>query len=164
MTVYRNPAELGTTKVVQVAPTVTAGAYTAEDTFGGEMEIPEAADKPGGGGIVMSVVMTAEDDGSADFAASDIDVLFFRGNPAGTYTDNTAISSALTDADAALLLGVVTLNTKVDLGNITLLQATNVNLPYVCDGQTLYAVAVKRATNSPDATDAVQFTFGMIRG
>jgi hypothetical protein len=152
----------GQAHVVPVAPTVTAGAYTANDCLGGEMEITAAARVSGGSGIITGISMAAEDDGADGWAASDVEVLIFNSNPAGTYTDNTAL--AVTDADAALLLGSVILDTHVDCGDVSFLYARNVNIPYVCAGSDdLFAVAVNRGAAEPEATDAVTFKFHLIR-
>lgn len=155
----------GQAYVVRVAPTVTAGAYTADDTLGGEMTVTDAARFSGGGGILTGVTMVAEDNDADGWSASDVEVLLFDSNPAGTYTDNVALdSTALTDADAPLLLGTLLLETKVDLGDVTMLKVTDVNIPYLCSGGTdLYAVAVNRGGVTPEATDAITFTFHMIR-
>lgn len=155
----------GQAHVVKVVPTVTAGAYTADDCMGGEMTVANAARISGGGGILTGITMTAEDDAADGWAANNVEVLIFDSNPAGTYTDNVPLDgTALTDADATLLLGTVLLDTYVDLGNITMLKATNVNIPYLCSGSTsLFAVAINRGGVTPEATDALQFTFHLIR-
>lgn len=155
----------GRAHVVRVAPTVTAGGYTADDCMGGEMTVTDAARWSGGSGILTGITMVAEDNDADGWAANNVEVLIFDSNPAGTYTDNAALDgSALTDADAFLLLGTVLLDTHVDLGNVSMLKATNVNIPYVCSGSAnLFAVAVNRGGVTPEATDAIQFTFHMVR-
>lgn len=151
----------GATFIVQVTPTITVPgtAYSANDCFGGEQTITSAARYSGGGGILTGITMSFED----DIAADTVEVLIFDANPAGTYTDNTAL--AVTDADTYLLLGAVILDTKTDLGDGSLLYARNINIPYVCDGSAnLYAVAVLRGSvPTPTATDAAQFTYHLIR-
>ncbi len=155
----------GKAHVVRVAPTITAGAYTADDCMGGEMTVTAAARISGGSGVLTGITFVAEDNAADAWAASDVEVLIFESNPGGTYTDNNALDgSALTDADAFLLLGTVLLDTYVDLGDITMLKATNVNIPYVAAGSAdLFAVAVNRGGVTPEATNAVQFTFHFIR-
>jgi hypothetical protein len=151
--------------LIKLTPTVTAGAYAANDTLGGEMTLTAAARASGGGGTLMSIIMNAEDDGADLWQAGDVEVMIFDSNPAGTYTDNATLnSSSLTDADAFLLLGSFPLNEKSALGNITQLRATNINLPYVCSGSAnLFAVAINRGARQPEATDSLQFVFGVLR-
>ena len=152
----------GQAHIYQVTPTVTAGAYTADDTLGGEMEIVEAAREKGGSGIITGISMAAEDNDADGWAAGNVEVLIFTDNPAGTYTDNSAL--AVSDADATLLIGSVILDTQVDCGDVNFLYARNVNIPYVCTtNNSLYAVAVNRGGITPEATDALTFTFHMIR-
>jgi hypothetical protein len=151
--------------LIKQTPTVTAGAYAANDTLGGEMTLANAARASGGSGVLMSIVMNAEDDSADLWQAGDVEVLIFDSNPAGNYTDNATLnSSSLTDADAFLLLGSVVLDQKSALGNITQLKATNINLPYVCSGSAnLFAVAINRGARTPEATDSLQFVFGVVR-
>lgn len=155
----------GQTYVIRTTPTVTAGAYTAGDIIGGEQTLANAARISGGGGILTGVTFIAEDDDADGWAAEDIEILIFESDPGGTYTDNNALDgSALTDADAALVLGTVLLDTKVDLGNVSMLKSTNVNLAYLCSGGTsLYAVAVNRGGKTPEATDAINIVYHFIR-
>lgn len=151
----------GQIHVFESAPTISASAYAEGDVFGGEIEITNAARVSGGGGMITDVVMAVEDDGSADFAANNIELWFFKSNPAGTYTDNAAL--AVSDADAFEIERVVKLNEKWDGGNITVLSASNLNISYNCDATSLWVVPVIRAAVTPDATDAVQFRIKMIR-
>lgn len=155
----------GAAHVISVAPTVTAGAYTADDLIGGEQTLSAAARVSGGGGILTGLSMVAEDDSADGWAANDIEVMIFKSNPAGTYTDNNALNgSALTDADAFLLLGTVLLDTKVSLGNVSMLKASHVHIPYICVGSAdLFAVAINRGGKTPEATDAIQFNYHFIR-
>ena len=143
------------------APTVTAGAYTANDCVGGEIEITTAARISGGGGIITQVVMAVEDNDADGVAASDYDIFIFKSNPGGTYTDNIAL--AVSDADAFEVEAVITLDEFFDCGNVSILQAKNLNIPYICDATSLWAVVVDRTGNTLEATTAVQLRFKMIR-
>ena len=147
----------GQVYVFEQALTVTAGAYAADDVLHGEIEITNAARSSGGTGVIMQIIAAIEDDDADGFVADDIDIVFFRSNPAGTYTDNGALS--VSDADAFEIEGVVTLNEKFDLGNITILQAANINIPYECNDTSLFAVPVVRGAKTPEATDAIQLRF-----
>jgi hypothetical protein len=152
--------------IVRVSPTVTAGAYTANDTLGGEQTIAAAARISGGGGVLTSIRMIAQDDSANLWVANDVKVLIFQSNPAGTYTDNVALdSTSLTDSDAqTLLLGAFSLDTLVTLGNVIQLSASNINMPYVCSGSAdLFAVAINVGGRTPDAAAGVTFVYHMIR-
>ena len=152
------PVDGGDNFIVQVAPTVTAGAYTADDCIGGEMTIANAARISGDGGTLVGITMASK----GTVAAYDVEVLIFDANPAGTYTDNVAL--AVTAADAFLLLDAVLLDKLTDLGTPTMLTARNLNIPYVCDASTsLFAVAVNRGAFTPASTSDLQFTFHIIR-
>jgi hypothetical protein len=158
------PVDAGQSHMIRVAPTVTAGAYAADDCMGGEMTLENAARNANTGGVLHAITMVAEDDSADTWSASDVEVMIFDTNPAGTYTDNIALdSSALTDADAFLLVGSFVLNTKIDLGNVTMLKATGLSHPYTCNGANLYAVAINRGATTPEAADSIQFTFHLVR-
>ena len=109
----------------------------------------------------MQVVVGIEDNDADGWVADDLDVIIFKSNPGGTYTDNTALS--VTDADAWEIEGIVDLDTHYDCGNVSVLQATNVNLPYTCDATSLWAVVVNRGAKSFEATTAFQIRFKMLR-
>ena len=150
------------TILIAVAPTVGTGAYTADDCLGGEMTLTNAASVSGQGGMITGITMSAEDDAADGWAANNVEVIFWESDPAGTYTDNTAL--AVSDADAILVVGSVLLDTKVDMGNVTLLYARNVGLSYQCVGTAnLFATAVNRGGVTPEATDAIQFKFHCVR-
>lgn len=144
---------------VQAAPTVTAGAYTADDVFGVKMTLANAARVSGGGGIITSVALFDEGpNGEAD----SIDVFIFRDDPSSsTFSDNAAL--AIVDADGPKIVACVQLDQIYDTGDGKFLLANGLNIPYVCAATSLYAVAVHRGTWAPDATDGVTFTFQMIR-
>jgi len=151
--------------MIVVAPTVTAGAYTAGDTLGGEMTLTAAARVSGGSGILTGISMAVLDDGANLWVANDVEVVIFKSNPAGTYTDNATLNgTAFTDADSFLIVDTVLLDTVSALGDVKFLKARNLNVPYVCSGSAdLFAVALNRGARTPDATNAIQFTFHMIR-
>ena len=152
------PVDGGDNFIVQVAPTVTAGAYTADDCIGGEMTVTAAARSSGGGGLLMGITMASK----GTVAANDVEVLIFDANPAGTYTDNTAL--AVSAADAFLLLAAIKLDNLTDVGTPTMIWAKNLNIPYVCSGSAdLFAVAVNRTAFTPASTSDLQFTFHLLR-
>jgi len=145
---------------VSVAPTVTAGAYSANDVFGVKMTVAAAARESGGGGVLTGISMFDE---GANGLVSTIEVFLFNADPSGsTFTDNGAL--AIVDADGPKLIASVILDTITDTGDGKFLSARNLNIPYVCVGSDdLFAVAVQRGTWAPDATDGVTFTFHAIR-
>jgi hypothetical protein len=152
------PVDPGDNFVIQVAPTVTAGAYTANDCIGGEMTLTNAARFSGGGTTLMGITMTSK----GTVAGNDVEVLIFDADPAGTYTDNTAL--AVTAADSLLLQEAILLGSFTDLGTPSVVRARNLSLPLVCSGSAnLFAVAVNRGAFTPASTSDLQFTFHFIR-
>lgn len=152
--------DAGCADVIPATPTVTADGYSANDVLGGVMEVVGAGRSPNNSGVLLGISMTAEDDADA-WVASSVDVLLFKAVPSGTYGDNDPL--AMPDADADKLLWAVTLDEKTDCGNVTLLAANNINLAYICDVTSLYAVAVNRGGISSEAADALTFKFHILR-
>jgi hypothetical protein len=152
--------DAGDNFIVRVAPTVTAGAYSIADVFGGKQTIAAAARISGGGGKIIGVSMFDE---GANILASDIEVIFFDSDPSGsTIADNDAL--AIVDADGPKIVGSVILSNRRDTGDGGLLYERNLNIPYVCVGGTsLYAVAVQLDITAPDATDGITFTYHLER-
>ncbi len=146
--------------IVKTTPTVTAGAYTAADCFGGKQTIANAARVSGGGGTIRAVSMFDE---GPNILASDIEVIFFDSDPSGsTFSDNAAL--AIVDADGPKILGSVILSNRRDTGDGGFLYERNLDIPYVCSGSTsLYAAAVQLDTTAPDATDGITFIYHLER-
>jgi hypothetical protein len=106
----------------------------------------------------MGITMTSK----GTVAGNDVEVLIFDADPAGTYTDNTAL--AVTAADSLLLQEAIVLGSFTDLGTPSMVRARNLSLPLVCSGSAnLYAVAVNRGAFTPASTSDLQFTFHFIR-
>lgn len=146
--------------IVKTTPTVTAGAYTIADCFGGKQTIANAARVSGGGGTIRAVSMFDE---GANILADDIEVIFFDSDPSNsTFSDNGAL--AIVDADGPKIIGSVILGTRRDTGDGGFIYTRNLDIPYVCDGGTsLYAVAVHLDTTAPDATDGITFVYHLER-
>lgn len=146
--------------MIDVAPTVTAGAYTAADCFGGKQTLTSAARASGGGGRIVAVSMFDE---GANILASDIEVIFFDSDPsASTLTDNDAL--AVADADGPKILGSVILSNRRDTGDGGFMYERGLDIPYVCSGSAnLFAAAVQLDTTAPDATDGITFRYHLIR-
>jgi len=145
---------------IAVAPTVTAGAYSANDCLGGKQTLTNAAKASGGGGRLKSISMFDE---GANGLVDTIDVFIFNADPSGsTFTDNGAL--AIVDADGPKIIACVQLDAIFDTGDGKFLTKTGLDIPYVCSGSAnLYAVAVHRGTWAPDATDGISFTYHVVR-
>lgn len=103
--------------------TVTAGAYSDGDVVGGLLNLSELAGS-GGGGTIRQILLVDDAAQSAN-----IDVYFFDGEPS-TVADNAAFASAMTAADLAKLVGVVSLSSYTTLNSNTYAVSTDVNLSH----------------------------------
>lgn len=141
MTTYRNSSNVNTsvadgsplpvkgrTKTITATPTITAGAYAANDAVGGELTFTDALRESGGSGVILDVVIT---DKAKQNAALKL-VLFSQ-----TFTetaDNAAMT--VTDADLVSCLGVIDIaaGDYDDFADNSVATVTGVNLGVVASG------------------------------
>lgn len=143
--------------VSSVTPAVEATPdYSTGDVMGGKMTIANAARLSGGSGKLESIVMASKVDMTVD-----IDVVIFDSDPsATTFTENSAV--ALDAADAAKVIGVVTISTRHDLGTPVIASVRGLGIPFDCAaGTSLYAVCVARGTINLGSTSDLTFRFGI---
>lgn len=149
----------GFTVVCDVTPAVEATPdYSTGDVMGGKMTIANAARVSGGSGLIQTVTLASKVDLTVD-----VDVIFFDANPSTTtFTENAAV--AIDVADAAKVIGVVTLATRVDLGTPVVAHEGGLMIPFDCaSGKDLYAVAVARGTINLGTTSDLTFRFGILQ-
>lgn len=133
----------GSTLKVAVTPTITAGAYHANDVVGGIQTFANAARVSGGTGKIDTIVVR-------DLAAQNVvlQIFFFSATPGtGTYTDNAAMD--LDDTDSALCLGHITVAATdyISLADNSIATMRNVGLDYTCAATSLFALI--RTTGTP---------------
>lgn len=143
----------GYTKIVRVDPTITAGAYSANDVVGGELAIPNAMRVPNGTGVLQSITVY-----DADNEKAALDFYFFQSAPAAALADNAAF--AWTAGDEDLFLGMVSV-AAADYVTATdaVVSVRNIGLPVraAANGNSLYCYVV--ATGTPTYTAATDLTF-----
>lgn len=122
---------------VVVTPTVTAGAYSANDVVGGLLTFA-VGDHTGSNGFVGSLVLT--DDGDQAAAGK---VYLYNAAPA-TINDNDAF--APTDADNKKLIGIVTLASYDQAGADAVSVVNDINYHYTSADGNLYGYFVTSGT------------------
>jgi hypothetical protein len=146
----------GNTKPVIVYPTITAGAYGANDIIGGNLSIATAGRVSGKSGILQTI--TVIDKGKKN---AQLDFLFFT-LLAGTYHDNDP--EAITTADALNCIGGKTVYATdyLLLANYSL-ATVSFGLPYTPTMTALaFLVRASSAVTYLTAND-LQFVFGLLR-
>lgn len=117
--------------------TTATTAYTAGDQVGTQFTIANAARASGGTGRIVSVVLMDETDIIGPY-----DVVFTRSSIT-LASDNAAY--AISDTDAAAIVGVAQLAGTYDIGNNRIAQYLGPPIPYDCSGGTsLYAGLICR--------------------
>ena len=123
---------------VVLTPTVTNGAYTANDVVGGILTFPVYGGKPG------CVMVTGVMVGIKAAVTSTLTLLLFDSAPANALLDNAALS--LNASDLSKLIKAIPVSsvngnsTLFDLGTPNTYSNDGINLPCVpADGQNLYA-------------------------
>lgn len=143
----------------KVTPTITAGAYTAEDAIGGLMTFTNAARDLNGSGIIFTVTIS-------DKAKQDAEIhLFIFDQTFTATTDNNAFAPS--DADMLNCLGVIKIEAAdySDTSNNSV-ATKSVVFPYKCAGdqRSLFAQAkIVSAGKSYTSTSDLQFTLGANR-
>ena len=143
---------------ISQTPTVTAGAYVANDAVGGLLTFANAARSTGGGGVIKTVVII--DDAGQD---SELELWLFN----QTFTamaDNAAWAPS--EADLENLVGVISTEDSsqgwLDAGTpsaITIDVATRYDLT----GTSLFGQLVTRGTPTFAATDDVSVHIGLLQ-
>jgi hypothetical protein len=153
----------GNTLPVIVTPTITAGAYTANDIVGGKLTIANAARKSGGSGIIQSI--TVIDKGHKTTVPSGVELgfYFFSADVAGAYADNDA--EAISAVDSLLNIGyaIVLADSYKTMTNYCIATVTNIGLPFLCATTSLYCIVRTPGAVTYASTSDLQFRFGILR-
>lgn len=149
----------GNTAVIRSNPTITGGAYSANDVVGGELTLTGAMRKSGGSGVLQSITVHDKDSESAA-----LEFYFFQSAPGAAISDNGAF--AWTDTDEDLFLGMVQVfaGDYVTRGGDVFAVVRNIGLPVVASGSAdlfLYIVCTGAPTFA--STSDLTFTFGFLR-
>lgn len=108
--------------------TTATTAYTAGDQVGTQFTFANAARVSGGTGRVVGAVLLDETDiiGAYDLVLTRASITLA--------SDNAAY--AISDGDAASVVGIIQMAGAFDIGNNRIAQATNLSIPYDCSGGT----------------------------
>ncbi len=153
--------EVGYSKLpVIVTPTITAGAYSADDIIGGIQTLTDAARESDGAVTLDTLVIR-------DLAIQDADITiwFFNQNPVnGTYTDNIALD--IHDTDHGFLVGVLRVLSSDydDAADNAAATLRNVGLDMTAVGSAnLYAIAQILVGDTYVGTSDLTFVYNFSR-
>lgn len=166
--------EIGSNQIkVQVAQTVTAGAYAAGNALGGLMTIANAsrvsgsAGAAGTGGILAGLQLNSK----ALQTGVQVDIFVFDANPTGsTCTDKSAF--VLANADFDKVVGILTIPSTAANGagwfGATTTGSVGIPTYYpvtydLASATSIYACAVVRAAITPAATTDISFKYNLLR-
>ena len=142
-------ASITRTKTVPATPTITAGAYSANDAVGGLITFSSAAYATFGGGIIQTI--TIIDDAKQD-AESELHLFNQTFTPTA---DNAAFNPS--DDDMENWVGSLSVNPAdyTDFVNNSGASVSNIGLAFnlVTTGQDLFGQLVTRGTPTYTATD-----------
>ncbi|MFA4834852.1 MAG: hypothetical protein WC749_02105 [Dehalococcoidia bacterium] len=150
----------GNTTLVSITPTITAGAYTANDCVGGIQTLTNAIRVSAGTAVLQSVTVR-------DLAMQNatLQILFFNASPAtGTYGD--ADEFDLNDTDSGLCIGMVEVNASdyKSLKDNSIGMVKNIGLPLkATTGTSLFALIKTTGTPTYASTSDLKITFGLLR-
>lgn len=149
----------------EVTPTIDdQAAYTAGDILGGEQVITSVQRfiravprKIGAGAVLRQMIVVDQDKQDSGF-----EMIFFRANPAGTYTDQAA--EAITAADSLLEIGRISVVSGDYFGMTNYSVAIkSPNLYLLPDGDDVYYLV--RLSDAPTytTTSSLKFIFVLDR-
>lgn len=143
----------GNSQQVDVTPTITAGAYSANDVVGGIQTLTSAARTSGKETVLLSLVIT--DKAMQDAAFS---IFFFNANPGtGTYTDNAALD--IDDTDLGLCIGALQVASDyIDAADNSVATLANIGLGLTPSGSANLFVVVK-TTSTPTYASTSDLVF-----
>jgi len=151
----------GNTTTVTVSPTVTAGAYHANDCIGGKLTLANAARAAAGSGLIYTLTVQ-------DLAAQNaiLEIYIFNADPSnGTYTDNGAVD--IHDTDMGYCIGridVATSDYKSLADNSMAFPKDMRAIPFkLASGTSLYAIIRTTGTPTYAATSDLKLVFGILR-
>ena len=151
----------GNTTTVTVSPTVTAGAYHANDVVGGKLTLANAARVAAGSGLIYTLTVQ-------DLAAQNavFEIYIFNADPTnGTYTDNGALD--IHDTDMAMCIGridVAAADYKSLADNSMAFPTGMRAIPFkLASGTSLYAIVRTTGTPTYIATSDLKLIFGILR-
>lgn len=133
------------TKSISVTPTISAGAYTANDNVGGLMKFKDPAIVKG-----ETVIIHGASLGDAAKQSVNTDLVIFREKPASTFTDNA--EQVISDADLPLILHVLNFTSydAFSANSSAQINDIKITVPVTSDG--IYAALVTRGTPTYVAT------------
>ena len=152
--------------LITVTPTVSSSSTDAAgDLLFDSIEIPNAVTVPGGSGILQSVAIFSQDENLPA-----IDLLFYQVTQ-DFGTAGTAITGTMTvaEADAAILLGHVSITNWTILANADAHLATKTNIGLVLKAASgtasIYMAGIIRsvAAGAWGATDDIDIRLGIMR-
>lgn len=137
-----------------VTPTITAGAYSANDVVGGLLTFDFDSDITVNGGIARHAVLT--DKGTV---AAALKLYLFDTVPA-TIADNGAFAPS--DADILSCFAQVTLSTYASLTNNRICFSDAINRDFVTDNGKIYGYLVADATPTYASTSDLTLTLRIL--
>lgn len=142
-------------KLISVAPTVTAGAYTANWVLGGKMTFANALRAPSLSGVLKSIHVNTK----SGAALGTVSFYLFKADPsASTVADGAAISVHANDFDK--LIGIYALGAVAGVGaKIALLD--NIGKAIEAASTSLYGVMTVSGTPTPGSTADIKASLGI---
>lgn len=129
--------------------TVQAAAYATGNNMGGLFSLPGAGRVNNGTGLVQAVTAIF-----AGGAVPSLDLVLFNSNPtASTITDKNAV--VINSADLSKIVGIVHITDATLIGTSapSVIQGTQLALPYAIAGTVLYGAIITRSAVTPAATN-----------
>lgn len=142
---------------LEIAPAVTAGAYSSGDVIGGIIQFQNVLAPTSYFGLLKSIDLKFR----ASVQTVEFDVALFIGPPAGSFVDNGV--PAIAANDSALLAGIFAMTANLSpLGTHTIYRMSDIDQFIVGVNRDLYAVVIaKNAPTNPASTSDMRLRLGI---
>lgn len=149
----------GNSTVIEVTPTITAGGYSINDIVGGKQTLANVLRTAGKYAILQDLAIIDKEQQNAP-----LEILLFKADLAGTYSDNDA--EAISAADALLCIARIQVlaSDYVSFANFSQVNIPSIGkLVYATSGTTLYALIKVGTAPTYASTSDLKLFFGFLR-
>ena len=147
--------------LIDVQPTVDTSAYASGDLMFDPIEIPYAVSADGGSALLHSVSVAND-----DALVGSFDIVFTGSNDSpGSLNAVLSGTSGLSDANADMVFGIVSVTNMTDVGGCSIGNTANIGMVIRAEAGTksIYAWGIAKSTDNPTAATGYKLRIGVIK-
>lgn len=147
--------------LIDVQPTVDTNVYASGDLMFDPIEIPFAVSVSGGSALIHSISVAND-----DALVGSFDIVFTGSNDSpGALNAVLSATSGLSDANADMVFGIVSVTNMIDAGACSIGNVTNVGMVIRAESGTksIYAWGIAKSTDNPTTATGYKLRIGIIK-